>query len=59
MATINGKSVKITSSGYLYVGGVRVSDTQCTPLSCPMTDDPDINAYVHQWVFKHWTMTSN
>ena len=56
---INGKEVKITPSGYLYIDGKKATPKRVPPLQVPSTDitgDYDISLYAHKWAFKHYTM---
>jgi hypothetical protein len=54
---INGKSVKITSAGYLYIDGVR-HDRKINPLynGYNFTDDKDVKQFCHDWSMKNYSM---
>ena len=67
MKTINGKTVKITKAGYLYVDGQKIGaisqgtyypQARQTPLSrAPMSMiDNDIDDYLQAWLDRNWRM---
>ena len=60
MKTINGKRIKITNTGYLYIDNKKITERRCTPLNLAelyrVVNDHNINDYIRQWVWKRYTM---
>ena len=55
--TINGKKVRITESGYLYVDGKRVTDRKMTPFYHAYDIvEQEIGDFVHEWTSKNFRM---
>ena len=62
MKKINGKEIKVTSAGYLYINGVKVWKIKITPLHVPgpdITGDEDITAYARKWAHRNYTMVQS
>jgi hypothetical protein len=53
--TINGKIIKITKAGYLYINGIKQSEKIVTPLQTD-TDDQDALAVCQSYNKKYWKM---
>jgi hypothetical protein len=58
---INGKMVKITNAGYLYIDGVKVADKKITPLyhATELVDDPQIADAIRDYTARNWRMVNN
>jgi hypothetical protein len=52
---INGKEIKITKAGYLYVDGIKQSEQVVTPINT-ITDDKDALMVCQEWNKKYWVM---
>jgi hypothetical protein len=53
--TINGKLIKITKAGYLYINGIKQSGKIVTPLQTD-TDDIDALSVCQMYNRKYWRM---
>ena len=60
MKIINGHSVKLTASDYLYVDGKKISEEKFSPLNKPFNDvcDDDIINYVNSIINRRWRMVN-
>ena len=58
MKKINGKQVKITEAGYLYIDGKKVSPLQITPVNGPTVSDKEINLYMNKWLKGRYVMVN-
>jgi hypothetical protein len=57
--TINGKTIKITRAGYLYINGVKQSERVVTPIAPKeITDDPDALELCHEYNAKYYVMVN-
>lgn len=55
--TINGKQIKITKAGYLYINGIR-SINPISPMEPgKLTNDPDALEVIHTWLRKNYTLS--
>ena len=56
--TKKGNVVKITSAGYMYVNGLKVSERKITPLYKPICDieDAEIFGICQQWANRNYRM---
>lgn len=59
MKKINGKQVKITRAGYLYIDGIKISERRITPISGPKIECPAIAKYVHEWAARNYIMVNS
>jgi hypothetical protein len=55
---IDGKTVKITASGYLYIQGIRYSSIPCSPLHRHFVDG-EIGELISEWNQKNYKMVNN
>jgi len=55
---VNGKEIKITKAGYLYINGVKQTTLRVSPLQIP-TDDADAIEVCHQSNRKNWRMVNS
>ena len=56
---IDGKIIKITSAGYLYIGGEKKDERGITPLYIPRDHGDDVTVLIERWVSENWKMVNN
>ena len=55
----NGKTVKITASGYLYIDGEKKDERGINPLYIPRDHGDAVTSLIERWVANNWEMVNN